>query len=120
MLDIFFEYISERPFLMTEFPMNNWRNNVDYVDDVDDVDDARTLADNCVVIDEGCAENNERHNVDLDDEPVLPVDNDGCSKKDSENVLTENPGDGCGIQSRLNGFISSPPSPTNIELNDSC
>ncbi|CAI2164024.1 5807_t:CDS:2 [Funneliformis geosporum] len=32
MLNMFFEFVTERPFLMREFPMNNWGNNVEYVD----------------------------------------------------------------------------------------
>src|SRR5436190_998359 len=102
MLNIFFGYISERPFLLTEFPMNDW-NNVDHTDKPG------------VVIDEGYTENKDRLKNPTDENPF---DNTGCLEEGEGNP-TKNLDNGSDIQSCSIRLVSNP-SPSNVEINDVC
>src|SRR5436190_1392030 len=90
MLDLFFGYISERSFLMAEFPMNNCRNNFDHVKDAEisthNFDEVPFPRDD--VIDEGCIENEDRPNanpIDFDQvNPVYTVDDADYSGNDPD------------------------------------
>ncbi|RIA99031.1 hypothetical protein C1645_870281 [Glomus cerebriforme] len=109
MLNMFFGYISERPFLMTEFPMNNWRNYIDHGDTeilIDNFDEGPSTMD--VMIDEGYIESKDCPNVNQIDDFTLTVDDSGYSGDDSD------------VQPCSTRFISSAPSPSDIEVNDVC
>lgn len=84
---MFFGYISERSFLMVEFPMDDWRNNFDHF--VNDVEiSTETLPRDIVIIDDGL-ENKDRPNVnpigDINQvNPVFTVDDTGYSGDDPD------------------------------------
>jgi hypothetical protein len=103
MLNMFFGYISERSFLMAEFPMDDWRNNFDHF--VNDKISNETLPRD-VVIDEG---NKDHPNVNpIDDiDHVNPVFSDtGHSGGDPD------------VQPCSNIVISDSPSLSNDKVNE--
>ncbi|CAG8482203.1 9728_t:CDS:2 [Funneliformis mosseae] len=65
MLNMFFEYLKERPFLLGEFPMNNWENNVDHVDSAEistDIFDKSAEVSTQIGVGESCVEKEDRPN----------------------------------------------------------
>ncbi|CAB5206049.1 hypothetical protein RhiirA5_403687 [Rhizophagus irregularis] len=87
MLNMFFGYISERSFLVVEFPMDDWRNNFDHF--VNDVEISTETLPMDIVIDVIDDENRDRPNVnpigDIDQViPVFTVDDTGYSGDDPD------------------------------------
>ena len=115
MLNMFFEYLTERPFLMKEYPMKNWENNVEHVDGAEI--STENLKELSPIVNKGCAENDRPDEGaanpinDLNEDPALPIDDAGHPEE--EYVATEGFCDDTGVQSSLSPSL-------NVEINDNC
>ncbi|GES93601.1 DNA repair protein REV1 isoform X2 [Rhizophagus clarus] len=84
MLNMFYGYVSERSFLMTEFTMDDWRNNFDRF--VNDVENSTQSLPRDVIIEECSIENKDHLTDGVVDQvnPVFTVDDTGHSGDDPD------------------------------------